>query len=194
MMLPGIFFDYVEPNYLDAIRMCWSRLVARGCKRIGLVLEDNAAVCSPDSIEEGFDQVQRRDANPFGRVPVLHIPTEPPVDHLNFWLLHHKPDAIISGHSGLLPKLQALGVSIPENIAYVSINADEEPSGVAGLTHQSTALGAVAIEHLHRKLLANIHGNQTFTVGCRVTGCWQEGWSLRHAGHYHRPAANILSA
>ena len=187
-------FDCVEPNSLEAIRTCWSRLTTSGYSRIGLVLDGSAALACPDGIESGFDQVRRHSSDPDSRVPVLRISSATSIETVGTWLREQCPDAIISGHPGLLAMLLALGVSIPKELAYVSLDADVEPSGVSGIAQQSTALGAVAVDQLHRKLIDSVCGSRTFTMACQVTGRWQDGWSLAQPGNAHHAREKILCA
>lgn len=187
-------FDYVEPNYLDAIRTCWSRLAALGHRRIGLVLDESMVIACPESIELAFDQVQRRSADAADFVPALCLTSQISEASIAEWLGQYQPDAIISGHFGLLRMLQSMNVVIPHHCAYVSLHADEEVPGVPGISQLSLALGTVAVDNLHQKLIANICGSRPFTLACQVSGCWQEGWSLDQFVRLHQRASRILCA
>jgi hypothetical protein len=145
-------------------------------------------------MEASFEQIQRRNADPRNLVPALRLSTQLPEARVAAWLAQYQPDAIISGHLGLLQKLQSVDVSIPHECAYVSLHADEDVPGVSGISRLSQTVGAVAVNDLHPKPVANICGSRPYTLVSQVSGCWHEGWTLNQTICSHRSSPRVLCA
>ncbi|MDI1335779.1 MAG: LacI family DNA-binding transcriptional regulator [Lacunisphaera sp.] len=191
----GHVFDYVVPNHFESVRTCWTRLTSRGHKRIGLVLDNSVVGNGAEQWEASFNQLLQRRTAPAGEnVPSLLLDGDPSPDRLHRWLDHYHPDAIISGSTSLLARLKTIGIPVPGDLSYVSLGADIDVSGVSGMALQFEAMGAIAIDQLHRKLLANICGSRDVTVGCQVAGSWREGWSLQAASESNFSAPGAMCA
>ena len=170
---------YVATHQNNDMALCWSKLLESGRRRIGLAIDHRIA---------GENVTQWEAAHFFGRhshcipqedeVPSLKLDETGTSENLRQWLRTYRPEAIITNKPGLWTKLQTLGYSLPNDMAYVSLNTEDDAPHISGIKRESKILGRLAIDSLNALLQRNQSGPNPTSVGSLVNSAWQEGQTL----------------
>lgn len=169
----------VVHHHLRGISKCFSKLARRRYKRIGL------AIGGEDNMEHiwmaGYlasQQVHRT-----ARLPILIMETPDAPDAFVRWYKRHKPDAVISVHGhGHLPLqwLQELGLSVPEEVGYASLDVSPNFAGkIAGTLQDNIGMGEVATAMVVSSLLHNEIGLPDKPTITMIDGKWIDGPTAR---------------
>ncbi len=179
--------DYVTNDQRSILQTAMRRILAAGYRRIGLVLPESWDQGMDLAWSAGFLAVQAR--LPIGdRVPPLLYATDPlagdvstmrvPAATLSEWLQAYRPEVLL-GFSGFVwPALQACGLRVPNDIAFVDVLLQEPGDRLAGMRQNCRRVGEVAMETLAHHLAHNITGVPAVPVASLVGGAWCEGASL----------------
>ena len=70
------------------------------------------------------------------------------------------------------------GLRIPDDMAYISLNVNEDFEAATGIRHRRDMLGATAVDVLNSILHRNHKGPNEVPLGTQVDGLWHEGSTL----------------
>ncbi len=184
------------------IQLAMRQVIDAGYRRIGFVI--------PETWDHGVDLAwssgylaQQRKLPKSDHLPILLFPYTPPsgqsadrnapaqlVPRKEFqnWIQRHRPEVIISAASVVMPRIEELGLSVPEDVAFVDILLEKTDGRVAGVRQNCARVGELAVEILAGQLQQNTYGVPEFPTVTLVEGTWFDGASLpvRENG---RPAA-----
>ncbi len=170
------------------IRLAMRRVTAAGYQRIGFVF--------PLAWDQGVDLAwsagflaEQQMLPPDERIPIHFIADtlasgEIPASAANHeafarWYQHYRPEALISYTPFVLPRLEAMHVAVPEDVAFVDVLLDREPDGrIAGVRQNSRRVGELAVEILAGQLQQNTFGIPQFSTATLVEGTWFDGATL----------------
>ena len=164
----------VTNDQLQVARLAMQKVLAKGYRRVGFVMDDGWDITVDRLWSAGF--IWEQQALPIADriVPFLF----PNKVRLVDWLKNTRPEVIISKAAFVYPAFQALGWSIPKDIAFVDIFLDDKDKATAGVIQNHTEVGRLAVELLAGQLQQNKHGVPSIPTSTLVRGTWKEGPSL----------------
>jgi len=164
------------------IQMAVRRAREAGYRRIGLVMPTWWDEIVDLAWSAGF--LAEQQALPAAaRVPIL-LYDDPereclvPRPLLAEWLRRHQPEAIVSYEPFVRPQLAALGVAVPQDVAFADIFLTKVDGRTAGVRQNCHRVGELAVEILAGQLHQNVLGLPGIPISTLVEGTWFEGTSL----------------
>lgn len=172
-LFQGFHWEYVsavELGYsllgLDLYRTCnhqfhsittlMNKMYEAGYCRIGLAMKADRDERTNHNWRAGFLAVQsmhlRKDA-----VPML-VTSEWTSSGFSKWYERYQPDVILTGGAEVPEWLEELGVRVPKDVGWASINLTDPMSGITGIDQNSSEVGRAAIDHLAALMNANERG------------------------------------
>jgi len=116
------------------------------------------------------------------RVPPLlsPVPTNAGMDAAAFekWYRAHRPDVVISNLDNPLHLLQTMGLRVPEDVGYASLDLTMKDQPWSGIDQQAMEVGAVAVDLLVMQLQNNELGLPKSPKTVYLDGLWREGNTL----------------
>lgn len=181
------------------VRLAMRRVIASGYRRVGFVF--------PTAWDRGVDLAwsagflaEQQMLAPEDRIP-MHLVADAPVvagepatkgrEAFERWYRRHRPEALISYGPFVLPHLEALGLKVPSDVAFVDVLLGGESNGrIAGVRQNSRRVGELAVEILAGQMQQNTFGIPQFPTATLVEGTWFDGDSLpKRAEHVPRAEA-----
>jgi LacI family transcriptional regulator len=157
-----------------------SRLVARGYKRPGLMLERGRDERLLLRQSASFRAFQESHASTVEVVPILFA-SEFSQKEFTPWFKRHKPDVVLNHYDETVGWMEAAGASVPKTHGYVCLNVINRTRPTAALDLQPKQLGARAVELLIGQLQRAEYGSPSWTTSTMLTASWLEGPTLRPA-------------
>ena len=113
------------------------------------------------------------------RVPALLSPVSVNVgmDAVAFkkWYRQYKPDVVVSNLSNPLDILQAMGLRVPEDVGYASLDLIQKDDPWAGIDQQAAEVGAAAVDQVVTQLQNNEFGLPKYPKTVSLDGLWRDG-------------------
>ncbi|ACB76483.1 LacI family DNA-binding transcriptional regulator [Opitutus terrae] len=184
---PGL--HHVANDQFAAIRLVMQRVTAAGYRRIGLAVPPR---CDPGAAlawSAGLAVEQRMMALA-DQLPPFIFPDSPPdstpheLDHraardaFQGWLRRFAPEVLISNGAFARPQLDALGLSIPRDLAFVDMHLQQPDGKTAGIRQNCRRVGELSVDLLTRDLQQHALGVPEFPTTTLVEGTWFDGESL----------------
>jgi LacI family transcriptional regulator len=172
-----------------AIRIAMRRARAAGYQRIGFAMSQAWDFQADLAWSSTFTAEQQR-TPALDRVPPFLFEdtapcpgaelAEPLFQHREFdgWLRRFQPDVLISHDALVRPRLDALGISIPRDLALIDILPEPSAGKVAGVRQNYRRVGEVAIEMLTRQMQQHLLGVPEIPTTTLVEGTWIDGESF----------------
>jgi len=163
------------PNYLQMMDELLADGQAKGYKRIGLIMTYGEGGIGHKLFTSSFLFYQSK-IPPEHRIEVL---PKPMISAANVadWFHTHKPDAIISsGSVYTLPR--SIGLRVPQDVAFASIDVSEEPRDAAGADHRYHLVGREALKQVLTLLNLNLTGVPENPKTVLVDSHQHEGFTL----------------
>lgn len=175
------------------IRLAVRRVKAAGYRRIGFAMHRfwdhgvDLAWTSGFLAEQQLFPIEER-------LPIFMFPDTLPhgmnvqLDHLaprnafEMWLRRYQPDVLISTSAFVKPHLDAMGISIPGDLAFADILLEHLDGKIAGVRQNCRRVGEVAVEILAGQLQHHALGVPEFPTATLVEGTWFDGESLPNCG------------
>lgn len=182
----GVYSDYIieRPalhcvccNHYRSMISTLARLVARGYRRPGLVLERGRDDRTHRRFSAAFRSFQEGEPN-LQVIPMLISP-ERRQDEFTAWFRQHKPDVVLAHFTEVLDWMDAAGARVPETHGFVSLNLLYKTRPCAGLDQQPRQLGARAVEQLIAQLQRNERGVPEWATTTTIPARWVEGPTVR---------------
>ena len=163
------------PDYLQMMDELLETASTLGHRRIGLVMTYNEGGIGHKLFTSSFLYYQSKIAAA-DRIPILPKPQISP-GHLRAWLAKYDPDVIISAAS-VYHLLLGIGVRIPDDVCFASIDCSEPPVDAAGADHRYTLVGEEAFQLVLSQFNLNITGEPDTPKVLMVDSHQREGFTL----------------
>lgn len=141
------------PNYLQMMEEMLATCVARGYERLGLAMTYNEGGIGHKLFSSAFLYYQSKIPRA-QRIPVLPKP-EINADNLRAWIDRYEPEVVI-GAGPVFTLLQQIGLQVPRDLAFLSIDVSEPPDGVAGADHRYRLVGREAFQLVLSQMSLNL--------------------------------------
>ena len=162
----------VLPHHFENAMLAFRTLIARGYKRIGLVLSEGTDLRTNHCYTAAIAWHQK-----FGlceRVKPLIRVTDS-VQALRQWLAEEKPDVVAGEWSGgLLQTVRAIGKKVPAELAVVSLSSTANQE-LAHIDERPAAIGATAVDIVAAMVLRSEQGLPAAPQVTMVEGRWVDG-------------------
>jgi len=116
------------------------------------------------------------------RIPPLlsPVPTNAGMDSAAFkkWYRAHLPDVVISNLSDPLRLLQGMGLHVPEDVGYASLDLTTKDDPWSGIDQQAMEVGAAAVDQVVTQLQNNEFGLPKYPKTVYMDGLWRDGNTL----------------
>lgn len=174
-------FHHIVQNHYSDLMLCWKMLRGRGYERIGLIVRQDLSSRWEHQWESAHRSAQFSSATREETIPTLQLKDETKdgqIDLVCSWLQLFKPDAVISRCDCFFEAAESLGLRIPQDVGYASLNVTDDIEGVSGIFQHRDVMGATAIDVLNSLLQRNSRGANNVSIGTQVDGSWRDGNSL----------------
>jgi DNA-binding LacI/PurR family transcriptional regulator len=167
--------DRISHDYFHGMKLALARCREKGYRRIGLFLDRNVSSVTFDLWYAAYLAEQRSTRDADAIEPLL---VEDPVDpSLTPWLRRERPDCLIC----LDPwRLQELG-RIPRQLPAVSLNVDEAPYPMPGVSRDFEVIGEAAVDRVVSLLHHNQRGVPKRPRTLLIEGLWSHDELLPEA-------------
>lgn len=170
--------DRAANDYFGSVVMTMRQVYARGYRRVGLVvyqLLDEAYELSLTAAYQRHGELLEG----LTIVPPLLVNSDTfNAVYFKTWFEEHQPDCVIAVHC-VLPFIDAMGLRVPEDVGYASMNRVAAARDCAGLQHDFELMGATAVDLVISQLNRNSTGLQDFPTTVLLRPQWIDGPSLR---------------
>ncbi|AHF89714.1 LacI family transcriptional regulator [Opitutaceae bacterium TAV5] len=172
----GFHAHRVSNHQFHSIKLAMDELVARGYRRIGLIMpamDDNKV---ENIWSAGFIAARQRHRLPSIApivLPRFEAATAVP------WIKRKRLDAVVSTNHHMLRHMRGIGIDVPGEAGFVHLDWSAEKGEMAGVNQRSDQIGAAAIDLLIEQLNNNEAGIPLLPKTVMIDGCWHEGPSLR---------------
>lgn len=163
------------PNYLQMMDELLADCTAKGYRRIGLIMTYNEGGIGHKLFTSSLLFHQSK-IPPAQRVPILPKPMITP-ENTAEWFRNHRPDVIISA-GPVMALLTRIGLRIPEDVAFASIDVSEPPCNSAGADHRYNLVGRETLKLVLSQLSLNLTGIPENPKVVLVDSHQREGYSL----------------
>ncbi len=164
----------VTNDQLQIIRLAMQKVLARGYRRIGFVMDEGWDITVDHLYQAGFLWEQRSLAHE-DRLPPYLIPNK---ESLADWIRRNRPDVLIGKTEFVAETFKAMKLRIPQDLAFVDIFLDDQSGRTAGVVQNHTEVGRLAVELLAGQLQQNKYGIPSIPTTTYVEGTWRDGRSL----------------
>ncbi len=166
----------VSHDHSDAVGLAIRELLEHGYRRPGLALEPTMNARVSQRWLAGYLVEQQTRIAPEDRIPPFIDEISPPAS-IHRWLKKHRPDVVLSIGGGTPELIQSAGLRIPDDIGFVHLDSHEKE--ISGIVQDMPEVGALAVECIHRSLLANEFGLPRSRQLTLLAGHWREGRTIR---------------
>ncbi|MDR2675180.1 MAG: LacI family transcriptional regulator [Opitutaceae bacterium] len=163
------------PHYQQMMDELLETCTALGHRRLGLVMTYNEGGIGHKLFTSSFLYYQSK-IPADDRIPILPKPEISP-GHLRRWLAAHRPDVVISAAS-VYHLLHGIGVDIPRDVSFASIDLSEPPTDAAGADQRYQLVGREALTLVLSQLNLNRTGEPEDPRVLLVDSHQREGFSL----------------
>jgi LacI family transcriptional regulator len=163
------------PHYQQMMDELLETCTELGHRRIGLVMTYNEGGIGHKLFTSSFLYYQSKIPES-DRIPILPKPEISPV-HLRRWLDTHRPEVVISAAS-VYHLLHDIGVGIPQDVSFASIDLSEPPTDAAGADQRYQLVGREALTLVLSQLNLNLTGEPDDPRVLLVDSHQREGFSL----------------
>jgi len=156
----------------QAMILALGHLARRGYRRVGLLLDPEADRRHQRKYQAAFAITAA------ARSPRPLIATHPTDSEIRGWLLHEKPDVVLSSEDAVCDRLAGLGLAVPGRIGFASLvrSGRKEISGVETFPEQ---IAAAELNRLQQLLYENETGVPELPACSMLPGAWVEGTTIR---------------
>lgn len=196
--LSGVKIDYfpheprlhnVTNNQCNIIRLAMRRLAALGYRRLGFVVHRGWNHAVDHNWTAGYLTAQQ-DLRMRDRLPVHLFPPLHPVGRwfhetdasvvadlkpFQQWFERHRPEVVIAKAAYVLPVIAALGLRIPQDLAFANLFLEESNGAMGGVRQNHDLVGSVAVEVVASQLQHHKFGVPAIPLKTYVDGTWFDG-------------------
>lgn len=166
----------VANHHAHTIRLALDKLVARGCRRIGLIQTSDVNTRVDQSFLAGLTLYQSS-VRPKDRIPFFFPPQITRKTFLE-WFRKTQPDALIGSNPSMVKWLREEGWEVPGQIAYVNLDYSPEFGDIAAVNQNPEYVGAAAVETVAEQIYHNERGVPAKPKVVMIEGEWVPGGTL----------------
>ncbi len=190
----GVYADYnvgqpavhcVCCDHYRSMMATLQRLAALGYRRPGLFLEQGRDRRIHHRLGAAFRAFQEKHRD-FAKVP-LTTATKFNRDEFLAWFGRHQPDVVLCHFTDALDWMESIGIRVPAEAGFVSLNLVYKTRAAAGLDLQPRELGARSAELLIAQLQRNEFGLPQHATTTTLLARWYDGPTLRAAPGVSKP-------
>ena len=172
----------VMPNHFQAVQSAWDQAVRMGCRRIGMVIFDEPEAL--DFHDRRAALFERQAAIPTDRrLPVLALPINLAGEdqdaeyrrRIGAWMQRHRPDVVLGFNDWIIGAIRAVGVRVPEDVAFLSLWSSEANPDVAGMLLSPNEVGRRAVDWVDLLLRAGERGVPEHPATMEIEFVWPDG-------------------
>ncbi|MFW5894269.1 MAG: LacI family DNA-binding transcriptional regulator [Verrucomicrobiota bacterium] len=169
----------VRPDVGGAVRLCFEKLLAAGCQRIGAALHRHDPVFVDDRVRVGAYLECWRRLMPGASVPRIYDAPMGDFDGIDEWLRSEGIDGLIGFSNGDFETLINRGWKIPEDLRFACLTANEaNPHALAGANERQIELNELAIGYLDQQLRLRERGLPELPTEHVLSTSWRSGRTL----------------
>jgi DNA-binding LacI/PurR family transcriptional regulator len=165
----------VSNHQFHSIRLAMDHLVAKGIRRIGLVVPKMDDERVENAWVSGYIAAQLHHGLPV--IAPLTTPTSKTAAAIP-WIRKQKVEVVISTNHHLLLRMREAGIRVPQDVGFVHLDWTAEKGDLAGVDQCSELIGAAAVDLLIEQLNNNEIGIPARTKTVMIDGVWRDGPSL----------------
>ena len=175
---PSRSFHLVQYDVERSVEMVWEQVLAAGYRRIGAAPMRHPVEISDDRVRLGLCTRHGALLPAVDRIPVCDAPF---LDFEAFaaWYRRHRPEVVIGFNNLQLYYLQRLGVRVPDEVSFVSLNEEEDDQTVTGCFQSNTELARNAVVLVDTLIRAGDRGRPATPIRTLVSPQWIPGTTLR---------------
>lgn len=172
----------VSPHQARSTRELVEILRARGYRRLGFIIDQNANVRSGYNFLGAY--LAEQESQPAeNRLRPLVTPASPIGDAmLRRWLREQKPDCVIGTGPEILGQLESIGHDVPGRVGFALTGIRPRLPHIAGMDERWDGIGQAVIDLVVSLLKNNDAGVPRFPRFVLVEGRWTEGATVWPAG------------
>lgn len=173
------------------MQLAMRHVIDAGYRRIGMVMPYWWDECVDLAWSAGFLAIQARLSRD-DQIPILFYPEQPggeqpasiglpaatPAQQLESWLKTWRPEVVLSYAPFVLPTLRSMNLQVPRDVAFVDIFLHDPDGSMAGVHHNCSRVGQLAVEIVDAQLQHNAFGVPSLQTVTLVEGTWHDGPSL----------------
>jgi LacI family transcriptional regulator, galactose operon repressor len=163
------------PHHFRLMRDMLAEVSRREFQRIGVILSRRLEDGSNNLLSAAVYQMQAS-LPPHRRLPV-HVEDFPSLPVVAHFIKKYRPDILI-GHGGTYAQLIKLGLKVPEEISFVSIDLGDPPYDAAGFDGRYDVVAMTAVDLVATQFTLNLTGIPAEPKVVMVPSEWRPGWTL----------------
>lgn len=176
-LAPDAPIDWVATDHYEGMRLAVAAALARGHRRLGLI-RSRLRTGEHERWRAGFTLYQA-DAAAEDIIPVHSEPSDNSrFQALRQWVTTHRPSAVISSDPNMPDYLEALGIRIPRDIAFITLDKEPKHDAIAGVNQCMEKVGEALIRLLAMKVELNETGPTDSPRSLLLEPHWMDGISL----------------
>ncbi len=176
----GLPLHRASPHQFFDMLTVVEKLALKGYRAPGLVLRHDTDLRVRHQHSAAFGWAQT-EYSQWRRVPILRAP-EITRDPFLRWLRQHNPDVVIAQSptaATYLSWLAYAGKKVPDEVAFVSLDADPTDLHVSGIIETKEEYAAAAVDLVIAQLQRNERGQPASPKLVQLQSRWQEGQTAR---------------
>lgn len=171
-------FHKVEVDHYGNLIKSINTLKERGYKRFGVMIPKLFEVPSGFKRDAALYSVHNTiDEN--DRIPMYQMEGIDNFSGFESWIEKHQPDCILGVGEDIPKKIESMGYSIPESVAYAHLGWHSSYTGMAGMNPNWGGVGIAAVNLVVDQLNRNEFGPPKHPLWVLVEGGWVDGDSVR---------------
>ncbi|MDF7823482.1 LacI family DNA-binding transcriptional regulator [Pontiellaceae bacterium B12227] len=171
--------DWVTADYYGNMEKTRRILSENAYERIGYIMDIPYPYKSDNRWLAAYMMLQRSLPESDRIEPWLD--PAPSFDGFREWYERSKPDVIVCiSPSNVIPWLEQLGLSVPEDISLVTLGTAKEEGEYSGIIENAFGCGKLALEMLLDRIHHNQFGQLDMPHHVTVGGHWNRGTTLRY--------------
>ncbi len=111
------------------------------------------------------------------RTYLFPMPEEKEIPGIQDWLRQHMPDVVV-GENIVWQAIQEMGWRVPQDVAFVNVDAAPEFPDIGGFNQRHELHGSVAVDMVVGQLLRNQRGIPEVPRSTLIEGTWVDGLSI----------------
>ncbi|WPJ96123.1 LacI family DNA-binding transcriptional regulator [Coraliomargarita algicola] len=170
--------DRISSHHRHAMDQAFSQALARGYRRIGFCLPENASLGGVDANwMAGYLIAQMQLPRSRCLPAFIGAPMTTELKSFQKWYERWKPDVLVSLIGEERVWIEQMGLDFPKELAIVCLNCPTD-SDYSGINENNRFVGETVADHVINLVTRNERGLPEFPKVILTEGYWQEGTSL----------------